>query len=94
MPISAVVVTLKPDEALREAALKIMRADPRLTLGELQRVQLPVVIDTETIAEGINIVREELPNIAGVEFVHVVSVDFSDVKDFDEKLPPRRRSRS
>lgn len=94
MPISAVVVTLKPDEALREEALKILRADPRLTLGELQRNQLPVVIDTETIVEGINIVREELPDVAGVVFVHVVSVDFSDVEDFDEKLPPRRRSRS
>jgi hypothetical protein len=91
MPISAVVITLKRAE--REAAIEILRADARLTLGELQVTQLPVVIDTDTIADGINVVREVLPAIAGVEFVHVVSVDFSDVEDFDEKLPPKRARR-
>ncbi|AWV89970.1 hypothetical protein [Bradymonas sediminis] len=94
MPISAVVVTLSSQPESREAALSILRADPRLTLGALQRNQLPVVVDTEKIADGVLIVREELPSIDGVEFVHVVSVDFSDVEDFDEKLPPRRRSRT
>jgi len=94
MPISAVVVTLKADASQREIALSKLRAHPRLILGELQKCQLPVVIDTETIVEGINIVDDELPNMVGVEFVHVVCVDFSDVEDFDEKLPPRRRPRA
>jgi hypothetical protein len=92
MPISAVVISLKRDPDHQEAAIEQLRADPRLTLGDLQATQLPVVIDTATIAEGIEVVREELPALQGVEFVHVVSVDFSDVEDFNERLPPKRRS--
>ncbi|QDG50182.1 hypothetical protein FIV42_05390 [Persicimonas caeni] len=91
MPVSAIVISLKNDASRRERALEMLEAHPHLELGELQNTQLPVVVETDTIAEGVRIVREELPALDGVEFVHVVSVDFSDVDAFDEKLPPRRR---
>lgn len=94
MPVSALVVTLSRDEQRRAHALDKLNEDARLTLGELEDVQLPVVTETQTVGEGIELVRDSLPDIDGVEFVHVVSVDFSDLESRDEKLPPRRRKSS
>ncbi|MGM0558990.1 MAG: hypothetical protein ACQEVA_21575, partial [Myxococcota bacterium] len=78
----------------RERALDVLSADARLTLGPIEDVQLPVVVETDTVGEGIELVRDTLPDVAGVEFVHVVSVDFSDLESRDEKLPPRRKKQS
>lgn len=94
MPISSIVITLSPDALSRRSAIDALSAHPRLTVGERKKRQLPVVVDTETLSEGISLVRDELPEMEGVEFVHVISVDFSDMDDFDEKLPPRRRRRN
>ncbi len=94
MPISAVVISLKAEADLQQATVAALQQDPRITLGEQQQRLLPVVIETDAISEGIEIVREELPKLDGVEFVHVVSVDFSDVDDFSERLPPKRRSQA
>lgn len=94
MPISAIVLTLDASPCQRQRALFTLKDHPRLTLGELHEAQLPVVVETDTIAEGVDIIREQLPAVDGVTFVHVVSVDFSDLEDFDEKLPPKRRSRA
>jgi hypothetical protein len=82
------------DEERRERALDELRADSRLTLGPLEDVQLPVVVETETVGEGIELVRDSLPDVDGVAFVHVVSVDFSDLETRDEKLPPRSKKKS
>lgn len=79
------------DEARRRAAIEKLHADTRLTIGDLDGVQLPVVTETDTVGEGIEIVQGVLPDIDGVEFVHVVSVDFSDLESRDEKLPPRKK---
>lgn len=91
MPISAVVITLEADPPRRAAAIEALGAHPGLMLGEPQGNQLPAVIETDTITQGVDVVREQLHAIDGVVFVHVLSVDFSDMEDFDEKLPPRRR---
>lgn len=90
MPISAVVISLDSSPSRRAAALEALGAHPALTLGDLQGNQLPAVIETDTIGQGVDVVREQLHAIEGVVFVHVISVDFSDMEDFDEKLPPRR----
>lgn len=94
MPVSALVVTMSRDERRRERAVDELRADARLTLGPIEDVQLPVVVETETVGEGIDLVRDILPDIDGLEFVHVVSVDFSDLDSRDEKLPPRGKKQS
>ncbi|MFP4596763.1 MAG: hypothetical protein ACOC9J_01030 [Persicimonas sp.] len=94
MPVSAVVISLSAEPELQERAIRALQAHPRVTLGEQQKRLLPVVVDTDTMSEGIELVREGLPKLDGVEFVHVVSVDFSDVDDFTEKMPPKRRSRA
>jgi hypothetical protein len=93
MPISAIVITLGADPCSRQQALAAIAAHPRLSVADLQRNQLPAVVETDTFGEGIAIVREWLPALEGVEFVHVVSVDFSDAESFDEKLPPRNKRR-
>lgn len=62
-----------------------------MTPGELQDVQLPLVVETHTVGESISLVRDELPSMEGVIFVHVISVDFSDLESRDEKLPRRNK---
>lgn len=79
MPISGLVVTLGDTAQIRGSAVEALRSDPRLTLGELKENRLPVVAETETIEEGRRMVREEIPAVAGVVFVDVVSVNFEDV---------------
>lgn len=94
MPISALVLTMSRDEARRDRAIAKIREDARLTPGELEDIQLPLVVETETVGESIELAREELPAIDGVSFVHVISVDFSDLESRDEKLPRRNKKRS
>ena len=96
MPISALVLTLSDEAESREEALRALEADPRLTVGKLQNTQLPVVVDTETMFEGIDLVRTELPEIGGVTYVHVVSVDFSDTdysQPANQYVPRKKRAR-
>lgn len=52
MPISSIVITLSTDALLRRAAIDSLSAHPRLTVGERQKHQLPVVVDTKTLSEG------------------------------------------
>lgn len=80
MPVSALVLTLSADPHRREDALQRLRGDARLMLMPRRGPNLPVVLESETLGEGEAIVRDELPEIPGVAFVHVVSVDFSDVE--------------
>jgi nitrate reductase NapAB chaperone NapD len=80
MPVSALVVTLDPNQ--RDGAIERLSLDPRITLGELQTCQLPVVLDTQSVGEGRALV-EELQAVAGVTLVNIVMVDFSDADEED-----------
>lgn len=80
MPISAIVLQLSNEDKLRQNAIDDLAQDSRITLGELQDRHLPAVLETATLYDGIQLVKNELPSLKGVVFVHVVSVDFSDVK--------------
>ncbi len=91
MPISALVLTMTLDDEQREAALVELERNPFNTLGNLVSNQLPLVIETSTVAEGIELVRDVIPSIPGVDFVHVISIDFSDMSSRDEKLQSRRK---
>jgi hypothetical protein len=93
VPVSALVLTLDPDPRRRELLFQQLARDPRISTGPLAHGRLPVVVETETLAEGDRLVAEELPDLAGVLFVDVVLVDFSDIDDFDEPLPRRRPRR-
>ncbi len=88
MPISGLVVTLSDVPSLQKSALDQLASDPRLTLGELHGIRLPVVAETQTVRQGTDLVREELLDIPGVVFVDVVSVDFSDI---DNSAEPEER---
>lgn len=78
MPISALVLALSPEPLEQRSALDALARDARVTVGQQERNILPIVVETESVAAGIEIVTNELPALAGIQFVHVVSVDFSD----------------
>lgn len=83
MPVSAAVVNLADDAVDRRTALDRLEEDPRVELGPRQDLYQPVVLTTDTIDEGIELADDELPSLAGVEFVRIVRVDFDD----DEHRP-------
>ncbi len=76
MPVSALLITLKPpaDQAAAELA-----RDLRLTLGEAHGMRLPAVLETETLEEATS-AFEELCARPSVRFVDVLTVDFSDLE--------------
>lgn len=77
MPVSGLVITLTDRPESRASALAGIEAQPGLTVGSVVGSHLPVVIEAVT-AEGCKQIAERLLALSGVEFVNVVSVDFSD----------------
>ena len=92
MPVAGLVLTLAQDSRLADAVTHELRIDPRVTLGERTGQQLPVVVETKTIAED-ELTFEELSRAPGVVFVELAFHDFSDVEDFGDAPRPRRRRR-
>jgi hypothetical protein len=80
MPISSVVVTLSQDGVVAEAALSILSADPRWTLGAPNGRHVPAVLDTTSLEDAVSLTEDAL-RIDGVQFVDVVGVDFSDLSE-------------
>lgn len=76
MPVSALVLTLDP--ALGDVARESLALDPRVTLGEACGTRLPVVTETESLADGEDLAIE-LARTPGVLGVDVISIDFSDI---------------
>lgn len=83
MPISSLVVTLESSSC---GVLAELARDPRVTLGELQGLHLPVVLEAPTLEESEAVV-EGLARRAGILFVDVVTVDFSDAVAEPEGSP-------
>jgi hypothetical protein len=77
MPISGLVLTLSSDTDRRNAALGKLDAEPNLTVGELDGVFLPVVVEAESAGACIE-VCERLFAVPGVEMVSVAHVDFAE----------------
>lgn len=75
MVVSALVVSLHSDPAVHAPTLARLAADPRLTLGALQRDRLPIVTEASSADAGAALV-EELAAVDGVARVDVVSIDF------------------
>lgn len=80
MVVSALVVMLSPGRELRAAALAALAADPRLTLGAVNRDRLPVVAEAASADAGAALC-DELAAIAGVLRVDVVAIDFAGAAD-------------
>jgi hypothetical protein len=78
MPVSALVVTLPQDPAVRSALLAKLQADPRICLGESTALRLAVVAETQDPRED-EALFEELAGFDGV-VLDLVSYDFSDVQ--------------
>lgn len=78
MPLTAAVLNLSDDAVERRAALDWLRSDGRIELGPRQQLHLPVVVSTETVDEGIELMDETLPAVEGIEFARIVRVDFED----------------
>lgn len=78
MPVTAAVINLAEDAVERRGALDVLEADDRVEVGPRQELHLPVVLTTETVDDGIELVEDGLPAIEGVEFVRIVRVDFDD----------------
>lgn len=51
MAISGIVLTLAGDPTAADQAIRVMSADPRLTLGERAGSQLPAVLETGSPSE-------------------------------------------
>lgn len=92
MPVAGLVLTLAQDSRLASAVTHGLRLDPRITLGERNGQQLPVVVETQTIAED-ETAFEELSRAPGVVLVELAYHDFSDIEDFGDAPRPRRRRR-
>lgn len=78
MPVTAAVINLAEDAVERRGALDVLEADGRVEVGPRQDLHLPVVLTTETVDDGIELVEDELPEVEGVEFVRIVRIDFDD----------------
>jgi nitrate reductase NapAB chaperone NapD len=77
MPVSSIVVVLSPDLEARREALATLAADPRVTLGPMERDRLAVVTEsTDTRACTAHLA--ELEALPGVLAVQPVFHDFSD----------------
>lgn len=77
MPTSSLVLTLEASTEPREQALRFLGDDSRFTVGEPVREFLPVVLQTESIREGVDLI-EALWKQCGVSFVDVVQIAFDD----------------
>lgn len=75
MPISAMLLTIKPDD--REKAIEALNADPRITVGEPQAWRIPVVLDTASVKEDRALV-EALGRMPEISCIDVVMVDYSE----------------
>jgi len=76
MAVSALVVTLPGDPAIRALLLDRLARDPRVTLGEAIRDRLPIITETASAREGAALVGD-LEALAGVR-VDVVAIDLTD----------------
>lgn len=77
MPIVGAVFHLSDDPTLREAALRYLGADPRVTLGELLGPNLPVVVETASQAEDDRF-WEGLEGQPGIDQIVVAFADITD----------------
>lgn len=84
MPVSAVVANLTEDAVERRQVLDKLESDPRVEVGPRQGLYQPLVLTTETLGEGIGMVKEELPALEGISFVRIVRVDFDDADAAEE----------
>ncbi|MCB9743907.1 MAG: hypothetical protein H6740_15010 [Alphaproteobacteria bacterium] len=78
MPVVSAVLTLSAAPERRAALLAELSADPRVSLGPMQRDRLPLVLDTPTRAEDRAAWRslERHPAVLAHELVFA---DFSDL---------------
>lgn len=77
MPISALVITLRPTAHDRDAVLAELAREPYIELGQPEGQRVPAVSETPTLQEGRRLV-ERLLETAGVAHVDVLSVNFED----------------
>jgi hypothetical protein len=78
MPVSGLVLTLESSSLCAKTLAQLAR-DARITLGEGPTpLRVPAVIETESVDEA-ELLLERLREVAGIVFVDVVSLDFSDL---------------
>ncbi len=78
MPVVGAVFHLSADPALRAEGLRQLEADARVTLGELQGPNLPVVVETASQREDDRF-WEELEAVPGIDQIVIAFADVSDV---------------
>ena len=77
MTVSALVVTVSEDEALRARCLEALCEQPGLTLGDPTGPRFPVVVDSHDLRGG-RAVFESLAELDGVQSVELVQVYFEE----------------
>lgn len=80
MPISGLILNLKSET--ESQVLGILGQDSRITTGEFIEPCLPIVTETETIAEN-KTLWKHLEQLDSVLQVRLVYCDFSDIKEFN-----------
>jgi len=77
MPVTAVVLTLRPEATERERLLAALDRDTRIELGEAAGNCLPLVLDVPDEREGAALLRD-MEGWGGVAQVQVAAVYFEE----------------
>ncbi len=92
MPVAGLVVTVTELDVLRAECVAALAADPRVTVGEMQRGgRLPVALATDSVPEEQELFRA-ISRTPGVLLVDLAFHDFSDVGDSTSDDLPRRHA--
>ncbi|MCC5785710.1 MAG: hypothetical protein JJU33_03305 [Phycisphaerales bacterium] len=77
MPVSGLILSLSDDRRLRDGALEAINQHNAVSLGEMQGLRLPIVVDTAD-SDADREVWKWLHELPGVLFVDLVCTDASD----------------
>ena len=78
MPISSLIVCFEDVPSL-DAATLLLTAHPHVTLGPSEGTRVPVVVETDSVAQDRDVFFA-LQDLDGVTSVQLVFLDFSDVE--------------
>lgn len=90
MPTSGLVLTLAVSQTSSRELRAALEGDSRIIVGDEVERRLPIVTETSSLDESEQL-AEAIGKLAGVVFVDVVSIDFSDIEELPHGCAGRQR---